>query len=143
MTEIAGKPIAVAIAVVEHDGKFLVGVRPPGVPLAGLAEFPGGKVDPGETPENAAIRECREETGLTVAVAGKYFSTKHQYEHGLLEIHFFRCHPVGAGGGSVLQPTPLFRWVNRDELSRLEFPAANEPLTHHLLNVSQAAGSSR
>jgi mutator protein MutT len=64
MTETAGKPIAVAIAVLEHNGKFLVGVRPPGVPLAGLAEFPGGKIDLGETPEAAAIRECREETGL-------------------------------------------------------------------------------
>ncbi len=142
MTDIAGKPIAVAIAVLQHNGKFLVGVRPPGVPLAGLSEFPGGKVDPGETPEAAAIRECREETGLAVEVAGKYFSTKHQYEHGLLEIHFFRCHPVDAGG-PVLQPTSPFRWVNRDELGRLEFPAANEPLTRHLLNASQAADSLR
>jgi mutator protein MutT len=135
MTKIAGKPITVAIAVLEHDEKFLVGVRPPGVPLAGLAEFPGGKIDPGETPEAAAVRECREETGLAVEVVGEYFSTMHQYEHGLLEIHFFRCHPVGAGSFD-LQPTLPFRWVNRDELARLEFPAANAPLTKHLLSTT-------
>ena len=58
------RPTLVAIAVVEHDGCFLVGVRPEGKPLAGFAEFPGGKVDHGETPEQAAIRECREESGL-------------------------------------------------------------------------------
>ncbi len=142
MPEIAGKPIAVAIAVLEHDGKFLVGVRPPGVPLAGLAEFSGGKVDPGETPEAAAVRECREETGLAVKVAGEYFSTVYQYEHGLLEIHFYRCHLVDAGGLD-LQPTLPFRWVNREELGRFEFPAANEPLTKPLLNATQAIDSSR
>ena len=83
------KPIAVAIAVVQADDLFLVGVRPKGSPLAGYNEFPGGKLHNGEIPEDAAVRECQEETGLTVEVVEKYFSTLHQYDHGLLEIHFF------------------------------------------------------
>ena len=58
----------IAIAIVEYDGLFLVGQRPPDVPLAGLWEFPGGKVQAGETPEAAAARECFEETGLTAQV---------------------------------------------------------------------------
>ena len=58
----------IAVAVVEHDGRFLVGLRPAGKPLAGFSEFPGGKVHSGETPAEAAERECREETGLSVVV---------------------------------------------------------------------------
>jgi 8-oxo-dGTP diphosphatase len=134
------KPIAVAIAVLENNGKFLVGVRPPNVPLAGLAEFPGGKIDPGETPEDAAIRECQEETGLTVEVVEKYFSTLHQYEHGLLEIHFFRCRPVQTS--SAAQPRSPFRWVARREFSKLKFPAANDPLME-LLDAEQSASEDR
>ncbi len=52
----------IAIAVVEHDGNFLIGLRPSGAVLGGLWEFPGGKVEPDETPEAAAARECLEET---------------------------------------------------------------------------------
>ena len=66
------KPICVAIAVVQHEGRFLVGTRPAGVPLAGLAEFPGGKVHAGEMPADAAARECLEESGLTVCVGEEY-----------------------------------------------------------------------
>src|SRR4051812_46830278 len=62
------KSTLVAIAVVEHDGKSLVGERPAGVALAGFAEFPGGKVEPGESPEAAAVRECIEESGLQVEI---------------------------------------------------------------------------
>ncbi|MBI3839784.1 MAG: NUDIX domain-containing protein, partial [Planctomycetia bacterium] len=62
------RPVEIAVAVVEGDGKFLIGQRETGVPLAGLWEFPGGKVEPGEPAENAAIRECLEETGWLVRI---------------------------------------------------------------------------
>src|SRR5262249_13310601 len=68
MEEITEQPTLVAIAVVEHGERFLVGIRPEGKPLAGFAEFPGGKVNDGETPEAAAIRECDEESGLRIEV---------------------------------------------------------------------------
>ena len=54
------EPVEIAIAVVEHEGRFLIGLRPPGAPLAGLWEFAGGKLEPGETPQMAAARECLE-----------------------------------------------------------------------------------
>jgi 8-oxo-dGTP diphosphatase len=130
------KPITVAIAVVQNNGRFLVGVRPAGVPLAGLAEFPGGKVNADETPEVAAVRECREETGLIVEVIDKYYSTIHRYEHGLLEIHFFRCRPVDAGSIS-LPPDSPFRWITIEELATLEFPAANRPMTEQLVRTAR------
>src|SRR4029079_19393384 len=57
-------PTPIAIAIVEHSGSFLVGRRPEGAALAGLWEFPGGKIEPGETAEEAAGREWLVETGL-------------------------------------------------------------------------------
>ena len=59
----------IGIAVVESNGKFLIGVRSPDGPLPGFHEFPGGKLHPGETPEACAVRECLEETGLDVRFA--------------------------------------------------------------------------
>ena len=126
------KPIRVAVAVVEHQGRYLIGIRPAGVPLAGLSEFPGGKVLPDETLAAAAIRECREESGLQVEVTGEMLSTTHRYDHGLLEIHFFRCRPVDLVD-SEPAPRPPFRWVSADELATLNFPAANARLTEMLL----------
>ena len=73
-------PTDIAIAVVEQHGQFLIGQRPADVALGGLWEFPGGKVEPGELPVNAAIRECLEETGLVVRISkliGVY-STPHR-----------------------------------------------------------------
>jgi 8-oxo-dGTP diphosphatase len=135
MTAPTETPICVAIAVVEHEGRFLVGTRPAGAPLAGFAEFPGGKVHPGETPAVAAARECWEESGMTVQVVEEYLSTIHRYDHGLLEIHFFRCRPLTAG----IQPRFPFRWVPAQELSSLRFPAANAALTDLLLRQSGIA----
>ncbi len=83
----------IAIAVVEQDDRFLVGRRPDGTVLAGMWEFPGGKVRPGETPEQSAIRECREETGLDVTVVGNFPDCVHEYDHGTVHLHFLRCRP--------------------------------------------------
>jgi 8-oxo-dGTP diphosphatase len=123
-------PTVVAIAVVEHDCKFLVGVRPEGAPLAGFAEFPGGKVDAGETSEAAAVRECLEESGMRVSVERELLVKRHQYDHGLLEIHFFLCRPVGS---SETNPRLPFRWVSASELRTLNFPAANAEVTALLM----------
>ena len=113
----------VAIAVVEDAGRFLVGWRAPGASLAGLAEFPGGKVHPGESPEQAVTRECREETGLEIQVGRAYPVVGHEYPQGRLELHFFHCSV--ATGSTNVAPTPPFRWVETAELSQLHFPEAN------------------
>ena len=129
-------PIPVAVAIVEHKGQFLVGVRPESVPLAGLAEFPGGKVHDAETAAAAAVRECREETGLQIVVDREFFSTCHRYDHGLLKIQFFLCR-LAASERS--RPNSPFCWVTADELGTLEFPAANEPVTKMLLGLATPA----
>ena len=119
----------IAIAIVEHDDKFLIGQRPPGVPLAGLWEFPGGKVEAGETPQHAAIRECREEAGIEVQVLGEYPPQVQQYDHGRVELRFFRCAPLQA---DVLPAAP-FRWVRRQDLKDYDFPEGNR----HVLSLLQ------
>jgi 8-oxo-dGTP diphosphatase len=121
-------PKPIAIAVVERAGRFLIGQRGADVPLAGLWEFPGGKVEPGETPETAAVRECREETHLDVAVVGLFERLVYSYPHGEVELHFFACRPISIDQ----QPAERFRWVSREELARYEFPAANAKLIERL-----------
>lgn len=118
----------IAIAVVEHEGRVLVGRRPEGVPLAGLWEFPGGKVDERETPEEAAARECLEETGLAVRVGEPYPTVEHEYEHGWVKLHFFAATPVEP----LRPPREPFRWVPISELERYAFPAANDRVIRRL-----------
>ena len=120
----------IAVAVVEHGGHFIVGIRPRGVPLAGYSEFPGGKVDEGETPDTAACRECEEETGLTVRACGNYGEVLHAYAHGTVRIHFINCRPDNPN----LEPRAPFRWVPRMELLELSFPEANANLILQLAN---------
>ncbi len=117
-------PTSIAVAVVEYAGTFLVGVRPGGAVLAGYWEFPGGKVRAGETPEQAAARECREETGLDVELGEAYPEVLHQYEHGCVRLCFFAARPTNP----ATEPCPPFRWVPREELASLRFPEANAAL---------------
>jgi len=121
-------PTVIAIAVVEHEGRFLIGQRGPDVPLAGLWEFPGGKVRDGESPEQASARECREETGLEVVVRGSLGHVTHEYEHGTVELFFFDCPLVD----SAQAPREPFRWVDGRELTQYEFPAANRQIVERL-----------
>jgi len=123
-------PTRVAIAVVEQDGCFLIGQRPEGVPLAGLWEFPGGKIRVGETAEAAAIRECLEETGIQIENVSHLSSVSHEYEHGTVALEFVHCRPIGGGPERPSQP---FRWVRRADLAKYEFPAANAAILKKLI----------
>lgn len=124
----SGSPAAareeIAIAVVERDGRYLIGMREEGAALAGYWEFPGGKIDTSESPETAAIRECLEETGLVVHVTGTYPDAIHDYEHARVRLHFMACAVV-----SQTRELPgRFRWVPAEELHAYRFPPANREL---------------
>lgn len=120
----------VGIAIVEHAGSFLVGVRPEGTPLAGAAEFPGGKCHPGETPAACAERECLEETGVTVTAVECLETKTHSYPHGVVEIHFWRCRPTTMTESLL----GTFRWAEMKELASLPFPEANASILQTLLS---------
>src|SRR5262245_8496491 len=102
----------IAIAVVEQEGRFLIGQRPAGIPLAGLWEFPGGKIEQGEKPEAAAVRECLEETGLVVEPLFRYPEHVQEYEHDRVQLFFIACR---IRPGSACEPKAPFRWVARQE----------------------------
>ena len=123
----------IGIAVVESAGRLLVGLRPEGVPLAGLSEFPGGKCESDETPRSCAVRECREETGLLVVPREHLATVDHSYAHGDVELHFWRC-ALSPGLPDLSSPAAPFRWVTFEELRQLEFPEANRSVLELLLN---------
>ena len=132
-------PTPIAIAVVEQNGCFLTGRRPEGVPLAGLWEFPGGKIEPGENAEAAAVRECLEETGLEVEPLFRYPTHLHNYQHGSVELFFIACRPAP---GSLLSAGNRFRWVACDELAKLVFPEGNRGILQILTAAKNALGDS-
>jgi len=130
----ARRPAEIAVAVVERDNQFLVRQRPSGAPMAGLWEFPGGKIQPGETPQAAARRECLEETCLAVEIVGAYPSQSERYSHGAVALRFFAARVVSP------QPRPeeTWGWVPRRELAQLEFPSGNRRLIEMLLAEAPA-----
>jgi mutator protein MutT len=117
--------IVVVAAVIEQDGAFLVTRRLKGTFLAGLWEFPGGKIARGETHLQGLVREMREELAADVEVGALVFETQHDYADRSVSLHFYRC---------TLRNTPRpllgqqMRWVPRAELQTLEFPPADEEL---------------
>lgn len=84
------KLVQVAAAVITRpDGTFLLGQRAPDTFYAGYWEFPGGKVEPGESPREALVRELEEELGITVDAAWPWIVREHEYEHAHVRLHFF------------------------------------------------------
>ena len=121
-----GRPIQIGIAVVEHQGRYLVGKRAAEGPLGGYAEFPGGKCRTGESTGVCARRECLEETGLEVQTVDLLMQRVFTYPHGTFDLHFWLCHP--AARAEVLADHRGFHWVPAAELKKLKFPEANQPL---------------
>ncbi len=120
--------LVAAAALIDADGRVLLARRPPGKSMAGLWEFPGGKVDPGETPEAALIRELREE--LAIETLGSCLApiafASHAYADFHLLMPLFACR-VWHG-----TPTPcegqILKWVRANRLRDYPMPAADAPL---------------
>lgn len=125
----------IAVAVVESDGHVLVGVRPPAADLAGYHEFPGGKCESDETPRAAVVRECREETGLVVIPRDHLMTVSHSYDHGHVEVHFWRCRlsPDLPDRAAARDP---FTWTPIAKLTTLQFPEANDEVIRRLTSES-------
>ncbi len=125
----AEEGVRIGVAVVERDGRFLVGVRGPDSPLPGKAEFPGGKSLPGESSRDAAIRECLEEVGVAVEAIELLLTREFTYPHATVALEFWLCRPTTE---TRFEPLGNFRWVAAVELATLDFPAANAPVIDRL-----------
>lgn len=131
MTE---KPLllVVACALVDGDGRVLIAQRPPGKSLAGLWEFPGGKLEPGETPEQALIRELREELSIEVSQAclAPFVFTTHAYEAFHLLMPLWLCRRWS--GVVQAREHSAVAWVKPAKLADYPMPPADEPLVAYL-----------
>jgi len=132
-----GKPIILvaACALIDTDGRVLLARRPEGKPMAGLWEFPGGKVESGETPEETLIRELREELGIETKVpclAPLTFAS-HAYDtfHLLMPLYICRRYQGIARG---LEGQEL-KWVRAKDLRNYPMPPADEPLIPFLVDL--------
>jgi 8-oxo-dGTP diphosphatase len=125
--------LVAACALIDADGRVLIAQRPPGKPMTGLWEFPGGKVDQGERPEETLIRELKEELGIVVkeACLAPLTFASHSYQDFHLIMPLYVCR---RWEGSV---TPLegqnIAWVRPNRLREYPMPPADEPLVPHLI----------
>ena len=127
--------LVVACALVDVDGRVLIAQRPEGKNLAGLWEFPGGKVEPGEQPEAALIRELKEELGIDVTEAclAPLTFASHAYEDFHLLMPLYVCRRW-KGEISRHEHSGL-EWVKPNRLRTFPMPPADEPLIAHLIDL--------
>jgi 8-oxo-dGTP diphosphatase/A/G-specific adenine glycosylase len=118
--------IDVVAAIIRKGGKILITQRRDNVHLARLWEFPGGKVEAGESLEVALKREIQEELGLKIRVDDEFLVIDHDYPGKSVRLHFFNCTPL-EGDAQPLDVADL-RWVSPRDLNNYPFPPADAEL---------------
>jgi len=119
----------VVAAIIWHEGRYLICQRPAHKARGLLWEFPGGKVEPGETREEAIIRECREELDTTLEPLGIFTEVTHQYPDLCIRLSFLRCR-IQSGQPRALEHAAI-RWIRPEEASAYDFCPAD-------LSIAQA-----
>jgi len=127
--------IVVACALIDPDGRVLIAQRPPGKSMAGLWEFPGGKIETGERPEDTLIRELKEELGITVkeACLAPFVFASHGYTDFHLLMPLYLCRRW-EGIVTALEHSAV-RWVRPRDLAAYPMPAADLPLVPMLRDL--------
>lgn len=127
--------IVTACALIDADGRILIGKRPQGKLLAGMWEFPGGKVETGETPEACLIRELKEELGISVSSAclAPFAFTSHGYESFHLLMPLYLCRRWD--GFPAAREHEAIAWVRAEKLDDYPMPPADRPLVAWLRDL--------
>ncbi len=127
--------LVAAVVLVDTDGRVLLAQRPDGKAMAGLWEFPGGKVDPGETPEAALIRELAEELGIDVAASclAPFTFASHAYPEFHLLMPLYVCRRWS--GIPIAREGQQLRWVRPAKLADYPMPPADKPLVAMLRDL--------
>ena len=120
--------VEVVGAIIKDGDRYLVGQRAANKAQGGLWEFMGGKIEPGETPEQALARECREELALEIENEHIIDSVVHEYPEKTIRLTLILCSPKSGSVPKALEHQQI-RWVTRSEMDALDFaPADNECL---------------
>lgn len=119
------REIDVVGAVIVDDGRVLCAQRGPDGTLAGLWEFPGGKIEEGEAPEDALTREIREELDCSISVGSKITTTAHEYDFGVVTLTTFYCEL--ASGTPHANEHAKIDWFTPKELASLDWAPADIP----------------
>ena len=127
--------LVVACALVDADKRVLIAQRPEGKPMAGLWEFPGGKVEAGERPEQTLIRELAEEIGISVkeACLAPLSFASHAYDDFHLLMPLYICRRWD--GDAIAREGQQLAWVRANKLRDYPMPAADIPLIPHLIDL--------
>jgi 8-oxo-dGTP diphosphatase len=128
--------VRVVAAVIERDGKYLITQRRSTAVLPGLWEFPGGKVEPGESDEHALRRELRERVGVDVEVKGRMAHRLHHYDGYSVELNLYQT-VILAGQEAQALRVAEFRWVGSNEFENYPFPAADQATMDLLLGFKR------
>ncbi len=136
-TRVAVSPITVAVGVLRNDGKVFIQKRPPHGLMAGLWEFPGGKAEEHETPEEAVRREFMEELGVRVSIVEKIAEIRHAVTRFRIHLHAFHCVLEPGDQTIALRAATEGRWVSIDALDRYAFPSANRRLIRLLQSAKE------
>ena len=120
----------VAVAVIERDGLYLISQRLPHDSFAGHWEFPGGKINPGETFQEGLAREIQEELGIAIEVGPLFRLVEYPYPHRTIRLHCFTCKVLSGEPQAV--ECAAWRWVSPAELPQFRFPPASGPLIEAL-----------
>ena len=126
-----GTVIEVVGAIIKDGDKYLIGQRPAHKSQGGLWEFMGGKIEPGETPEEALARECREELALEIEESRIIDSVIHEYPEKTIRLTLLECRPK-AGSVPQAHEHQAIRWVTPEEMRGMPFCPADAELISRL-----------